>query len=226
MISQDGKGVMKTAQKMSLWEGDRLSVRHIPLVVPSVAQLMWHLLRSKAGAITGTLASPIRQQSCDLRSDLRAGPSAYQGNLSFLTSPLWLPADLREWSQPPSAYAPELEKRDSSLSLLLMGLGQTHRAHFLSPAKFPGCSSAVTLPNPERLLAPSATGNGPDNCSSRVGDFSVCICTRSHPRSISQAPVGFQLCFTKHVLQASSLQHYRNFSIERRGRQCRAGHSP
>lgn len=57
------------------------------------------------------------------------------------------------------------------------GAGPDPQGSFsLSPAKFPGCSSAVRLPSPERLLAPSAAGNGPDNCSSRAGDFSICIC--------------------------------------------------
>lgn len=57
------------------------------------------------------------------------------------------------------------------------GAGPDPQGSFsLSPAKFPGCSSAVRLPSPERLLAPSATGNGPDNCSSRAGDFSICVC--------------------------------------------------
>lgn len=45
----------------------------------------------------------------------------------------------------------------------------------LSPAKFPGCPSAVRSPGSQCLLAPRAAGNGPDNCSSRVGDFSVWI---------------------------------------------------
>lgn len=58
------------------------------------------------------------------------------------------------------------------------GAGPDPQGSFsLSPAKFPGCSSAVRLPSPERLLAPSAAGNGPDNCSSRAGDFAGCIWT-------------------------------------------------
>lgn len=44
---------------------------------------------------------------------------------------LWLTADLSKQSQPPSHLGSESGKRDSALSLLLMGLGQTRRAHFL-----------------------------------------------------------------------------------------------
>ena len=88
-----------------------------------------------------------------------------------------LRADLSKQSWLPPHLGPQVWEERVCLESAFDGAGPDPQGSFsLSPAKFPGCSSAVRLPSPERLLAPSAAGNGPDNCSSRAGDFSICIC--------------------------------------------------
>lgn len=98
--------------------------------------------------------------------------------LRLLLTPHTLAHGGPEQTEPaPTPLRPHSGKR-LCLEPAFDGAGPDPQASFsLSPAKFPGCSSAVRLPSPERLLAPSAAGNGPDNCSSRAGDFAGCVRT-------------------------------------------------
>lgn len=88
----------------------------------------------------------------------------------------------------------------------------------LSPAKFPGCSSAVRLPSSQCLLAPSAAGNGPDDRSSRVRRFFNMHLYGSHPH-FSETPGCVQPSFTKHILQAQLCsQHWEQRGTRHRER--------
>lgn len=120
----------------------------------------------------------------------------------------WLTAAMSKHSQPPPHLDPQIWEERLRPESAFDGAEPDPQGSFsLSPAKFPGCSSAVRLPSPQHLGAPSTAGNGPDNCSSRAGDFSVCICKDPTHTSFPKLQLIFSSDLLSTYYKPSSVLH-------------------